>query len=149
MKCALKAISRSTCGARRKGGKGTLAKAGPREDEGGYAVRRGKPVNPTRAIGLMSGTYRDGIDAALIRTDGEGGVDPVAFVSMPYDDSFRSRLAEACRKAMAMAKPGPDPLIDAVAGELTSAHADAVRTLLAQSEVAAGDVAVIGFHGHT
>src|SRR3546814_20945780 len=50
---------------------------------------------------------------------------------------------------MAMAKPGPDPLIDAVAGELTSAHADAVRTLLAQSEVAAGDVAVIGFHGHT
>src|SRR3546814_318661 len=82
----------------------------------------------------MSGTSRDGIDAALIRTDGEGEVDPVAFVSMPYDYSFRSRLAEACLKAMAMAKPGPDPLIDAVAGELTSAHADAVRTLLAQSE---------------
>src|SRR3546814_7210308 len=70
----------------------------------------------------MSGTSRDGIDAALIRTDGEGEVDPVAFVSMPYDYSFRSRLAEAGLKAMAMAKPGPDPLIDAVAGELTSAH---------------------------
>src|SRR3546814_8883097 len=54
----------------------------------------------------MSGTSRDGIDAALIRTDGEGEVDPVAFVSMPYDYSFRSRLAEACLKAMAMAKPG-------------------------------------------
>src|SRR3546814_18996054 len=48
-----------------------------------------------------------------------------------------------------MAKAGPDPRIDAVAGEVTGEHADAVRTPLAQSEVAAGDVAVIGFHGHT
>src|SRR3546814_20929766 len=96
----------------------------------------------------MSGTSRDGIDAALIRTDGEGEVDPVAFVSMPYDYSFRSRLAEACLKAMAMAQPGPDPLIDAVAGELTSAHAADVRTVIAQQQVAAGDVAVIGVHGH-
>src|SRR3546814_11429117 len=97
----------------------------------------------------MSGTSRDGIDAALIRTDGEGEVDPVAFVSMPYDYSFRSRLAEACLKAMAMAKPGPDPLIDAVAGELTSAHADAVRPLLAKSEEAAGSGAGGGLPAQT
>src|SRR3546814_14337780 len=77
------ASAHSTGGALRKVGKETLAKAAPVEEEDGYAVRRGKPLNPTLAIGLMSGTSRDGIDAALIRTDGEGEVDPVAFVSMP------------------------------------------------------------------
>src|SRR3546814_13772770 len=41
------------------------------------------------------------------------------------------------------------PLIDAVAQELTAVHADTVRALLAQAEVAAADIGVIGFHGHT
>src|SRR3546814_13761071 len=62
---------------------------------------------------------------------------------------FLARLAEACLKAMSMASPTSDPLIDAVAQELTAAHADTVRALLAQAEVAAADIGVIGFHGHT
>lgn len=101
------------------------------------------------AIGLMSGTSRDGIDAALIETDGEGQVVPVAFVSLGYDPAFRARLADACLRAMAMEAPGPDPLIDAVTKELTQAHAEAVRTLIAQAEVRAEDIGIIGFHGHT
>src|SRR3546814_12885499 len=97
----------------------------------------------------MSGTSRDGIDAALIRTDGEGEVDPITFVSLPYMAEFRARLAEACLKAMSMASPTSDPLIDAVAQALTAAQADTVRALLAQAEVAAADIRVIGFPGHT
>ncbi|WP_278987836.1 anhydro-N-acetylmuramic acid kinase, partial [Sphingobium yanoikuyae] len=31
------------------------------------------------AIGLMSGTSRDGIDAALIETDGEGQAEAIIF----------------------------------------------------------------------
>src|SRR3546814_12066387 len=62
---------------------------------------------------------------------------------------FRARLAEACLWAMSMASPTSDPLIDAVAQELTAPHADTVRALLAQAEVAAADIGVIGFHGHT
>src|SRR3546814_6704095 len=81
LKFAHNARAHSTGGALRKVGKETLAKAAPVEEEDGYAVRRGKPLNPTLAIGLMSGTSRDGIDAALIRTDGEGAVDSVVFVS--------------------------------------------------------------------
>src|SRR3546814_10545769 len=87
----------------------------------------------------MSGTSRDGIYAALIRTDGEGEVDPITFVSLPYGAEFRARLAEACLKAMSMASPASDPLIDAVAQELTAVHADTVRALLAQAEVAAAE----------
>lgn len=101
------------------------------------------------AIGLMSGTSRDGIDAALIETDGEGRVEAVAFHAMPYDDGFRLRLAEACQRAMAMEKPGFEPLIASVEADLTERHVEAVADLLGRSGHIAQDVGVIGFHGHT
>ncbi|WP_336970321.1 anhydro-N-acetylmuramic acid kinase [Sphingobium aromaticiconvertens] len=101
------------------------------------------------AIGLMSGTSRDGIDAALIETDGEGGVKPIAFHAQPYGEGFRLRLAEACERAMAMDAPGFEPLIASVEAELTELHIEAVADLLGRSGHVAQDVAVIGFHGHT
>ena len=101
------------------------------------------------AIGLMSGTSRDGIDAALIRTDGEGMVEPLAFHGAPYAEDFRARLAEACRRAMAVDIPGSEPLIDAVEAELTQLHVEAVADLLGRSGRQAPEIAVIGFHGHT
>ena len=70
------------------------------------------------AIGLMSGTSRDGIDAALIETDGDGLVKPVAFHAQAYQDGFRVRLAEACARAMTMDAPGfvaADAAVGAVA----------------------------------
>ncbi|EQA96804.1 anhydro-N-acetylmuramic acid kinase [Sphingobium baderi] len=101
------------------------------------------------AIGLMSGTSRDGIDAALIETDGEGAVRPLAFHAMPYGEGFRLRLAEACQRAMAMDAPGFEPLIRSVEEELTELHVEAVADLLGRSGHVVGDVGVIGFHGHT
>ena len=101
------------------------------------------------AIGLMSGTSRDGIDAALIETDGEGAVKPVAFHAMAYDEGFRVRLAESCARAMAMDAPGFEPLIASVEAELTERHVEAVADLLGRSGHIAQDVGVIGFHGHT
>lgn len=101
------------------------------------------------AIGLMSGTSRDGIDAALIETDGEGSSCGIAFHAMPYHDGFRLRLAEACGRAMGMNRPGFEPLIHAVEQELTQLHVEAVSDLLARSGHVAQDIGVIGFHGHT
>jgi hypothetical protein len=101
------------------------------------------------AIGLMSGTSRDGIDAALIETDGEGVSKGMAFHAMSYTDGFRLRLAEACSRAMAMENPGFEPLIRSVEEELTELHVEAVSDLLARSGHITDDVAVIGFHGHT
>ena len=46
------------------------------------------------AIGLMSGTSLDGVDAALIETDGEARVRPVAFRGEDYSDDARAQLAE-------------------------------------------------------
>lgn len=101
------------------------------------------------AIGLMSGTSRDGIDAALIRTDGDGEIESLAFHSQPYTPGFRTRLAEACGRAMAMDAPGFEPLLASVEEELTELHVEAVADLLGRSGYQAPDVDVIGFHGHT
>jgi anhydro-N-acetylmuramic acid kinase len=68
---------------------------------------------------------------------------------MPYQEGFRVRLAEACRRAMAMDKPGFEPLLHSVEEELTELHVEAVSDLLARSGHIAEDIAVIGFHGHT
>ena len=38
------------------------------------------------ALGLMSGTSLDGIDAALIRTDGISLVETGALLTIPYDE---------------------------------------------------------------
>jgi anhydro-N-acetylmuramic acid kinase len=91
-------------------------------------------------VGLMSGTSMDGIDAALVRTDGRERAEPVAFLTIPYDDAFRARL-RAC-----LGGGGPVAEVEA---ELTRRHAGAVRRLLADAGVAADAVDLIGFHGHT
>ena len=101
------------------------------------------------AIGLMSGTSMDGIDAALVETDGASGVTPVAFMFFPFEPDLRQRLRAAMARALEMHAPAHDPLISAVEQELTGLHAMAVHRLLAATHTQRGDVAVIGFHGQT
>ncbi len=101
------------------------------------------------AVGLMSGTSMDGIDAALVETDGENAVNPIAFMFFPYEPDFRQRLRAAMARALEMHAPARDPLIDAVEQESTGLHAMAVHRLLAATHTRRDDVAVIGFHGQT
>jgi anhydro-N-acetylmuramic acid kinase len=101
------------------------------------------------AIGLMSGTSLDGIDAALIETDGEAAVRPVAFRGEAYSDAARAELAEATRVALTYDRPRTSPPIEAAAALITRTHALAVHKLLREAGVDAADVGVIGFHGQT
>lgn len=94
-------------------------------------------------IGLMSGTSMDGIDAAVLRTDGQSVAEPGAFVTIPYDHAFRARL-RAC-----MGEAAGERHIAAVEQELTDRHADAVAALLSRAGAAKGDIDLIGFHGQT
>ncbi|HRD77256.1 MAG TPA: anhydro-N-acetylmuramic acid kinase, partial [Hyphomicrobiaceae bacterium] len=55
-----------------------------------------------RAIGLMSGTSLDGIDVAMIETDGEARVRRLGGVTVPYPDAFRARLRQALGEAVAV-----------------------------------------------
>ena len=113
-------------------------------------------TEPVWAVGLMSGTSRDGIDAALIKSDGEGRVEPAAFLSHPYHPEFRTALARATTQAAALSasqesarETGTPPPIAEVERALTERHAEAVRALLEQAGLAAEQVRVVGFHGHT
>ena len=101
------------------------------------------------AIGLMSGTSLDGIDAALIETDGAAVVQRLGFVFTPYDAAMRAQLRAACAVALALSGPGADPVIDAAAHALTGAHIAAVEALLAATGTPADAVGVVGFHGQT
>ena len=97
-------------------------------------------TTPLTALGLMSGTSMDGIDAAMLRTDGKGRVESGARRTIEYDDSFRARLRGV------LGGKGP---VEEVAAELTRAHADLVERLLDGEGIAASAIDVIGFHGHT
>lgn len=93
------------------------------------------------AIGLMSGTSLDGIDAAMIRTDGLGHVERVGFYTAPYDPQTRAAL----RSCLGL-RTDPDGRVAAASRAMTQAHADAVAELRRRFP---GPVDLIGFHGQT
>lgn len=93
----------------------------------------------------MSGTSIDGIDAALVETDGRGHVRPLAFIPYSYDQKFRSKL----RQLFGKRESAKDPEIDIIERELTELHAEIVQKLLHQLNGKAGPIDVIGFHGQT
>ncbi len=101
-----------------------------------------------KVIGLMSGTSLDGVDAALIETDGEAVVHPGPSLMIPYDLEMRALLRAALEDARAVAQGGPVPhSIRDAERRLTEIHADAVAALIEKSGVR--DVALLGFHGQT
>jgi anhydro-N-acetylmuramic acid kinase len=90
-----------------------------------------------RAIGLMSGTSLDGIDVAIVATDGRQRAEPGPALTVPYSPTLRERLRGVLG--------GSGPVAE-VERALTEAHAAAVGRFVAAHGVAAE---VIGFHGHT
>lgn len=109
----------------------------------------GRETGTMLAIGLMSGTSLDGIDAALIETDGEQAARLVAFRGEPYSDQARAQLAAATQLALGFQRPRASPPVVAAAELITRTHTLAVQKLLRDAGVTASDIGVLGFHGQT
>jgi len=104
----------------------------------------------TRAIGLMSGTSMDGIDVALIDTDGADRLERGPAATYAYGEPLRARLWAAINTAAGLSarqeRPGS---LGALEQELTDLHAQAVEGFLHRQQLSPRDIEVIGFHGHT
>lgn len=96
------------------------------------------------ALGLMSGTSLDGVDAALIRTDGDRVLAFGPAQTFPYDAAFRAEVRTALGRTDVNA-----PDIVSLTSALTRYHAEAVAALLAECPCDWCDVDVLGFHGQT
>jgi anhydro-N-acetylmuramic acid kinase len=107
-------------------------------------------VKQLSAIGLMSGTSYDGVDVALIETDGNdiGRIGPTGYRA--YDDRERAALRRALAGAVNMVDRNArtNELAEAEA-VVNAAHAAAVTAFLSANGMTAADIAVVGFHGQT
>ena len=92
------------------------------------------------ALGLMSGTSLDGIDAALLWTDGLTVAQTGASLTVPYENDLRDALRGIL---------GGTGTVADVERRVTEAHAEAVLRLTHQENLTTDELSVIGFHGHT
>ena len=98
----------------------------------------------------MSGTSLDGIDVALLRSDGEDVVERGPSATYAYRPEQQALLQEALKEAKTLtertARPG---ILGLAEQELTRWHADAVELFLQENDLNHSNIDVIGFHGQT
>jgi len=98
---------------------------------------------PKVAVGMMSGTSGDGVDAALLDTDGASEISFLGGLTLPYEDKLRMRLLEASQHDV------PTKELLRLEKEVSEHHVQAVRQLFEQHPKISKKVEVLGFHGHT
>lgn len=99
---------------------------------------------------MMSGTSLDGVDVALIETDGKriAAFGPSGY--RPYSEPERALLRRALAEAPGMTDRDARPGILAEAERtVTTAHAEAIAAFTAQHNIAREDIDIVGFHGQT
>jgi anhydro-N-acetylmuramic acid kinase len=91
-------------------------------------------------IGLMSGTSMDGIDAAVLETDGDSAVVAGPHRGIAYPGELRRTLLRL---------PAADVDIAVVEQAVTDLHAEIVQRLCVQAQLQLSSIALVGFHGQT
>ena len=103
------------------------------------------PMSDTQTvIGLMSGTSMDGIDVALIHSDGRTVERLGPAATYPYDAQLRKRLQAAAGRM-----PTPGDGTAALVADVTDAHIAVIEDFAARAGIDLSGVDLIGFHGQT
>jgi anhydro-N-acetylmuramic acid kinase len=131
--------------AKRSAARRAVAEHAPAERE---EPRSAQPagIETAHAIGIMTGTSADGIDAALTRIVDDGTRHRstlVSFASRPFDDATRAAILEAQEGTLATR-----PLL-ALAARLPTLAAEVAREALEAPAALGVRVEVVGFHGQT
>ena len=99
------------------------------------------------AIGLMSGTSMDGVDASIIQTDGKLEYKPILDKLFEYPSSIYqnlTKLRDKIKSSKDLKKYQKE--IKTIEKDITIFHAKAVNEILANERI---NVDFIGFHGQT
>lgn len=98
---------------------------------------------PLLVVGLMSGTSADGVDAAILRTDGASSIETLGGITAAYEPEFRARLIQTASQDVILSE------VLSIERRLTQVHADAVAAACQASGVTRAEIQLVGFHGHT
>lgn len=102
------------------------------------------------AIGLMSGTSMDGIDVALLKTDGADRMEFGPCIAVDYPSSIRRQIESGLQDALEIIdrnqRPGNLAQLETM---LTMQHAEAVTLFLQQNRITRSSIDELGFHGQT
>ena len=102
------------------------------------------------SIGLMSGTSLDGIDVALIRTDGENFVERGPNLTYAYMPDQQKNLRQALKDALAITNRTQRPeCLAKLEEDLTQWHGAALAKFFEVNNITSNTIDVIGFHGQT
>ena len=99
-------------------------------------------LHPQKVLGLISGSSLDGVNAALISTDGVDVFEFKTILDVPYDDILREKLQLIHKNY----KSASTSELQSLSSELTLFHAQIVKDL---QENHCEKIDLIGFHGHT
>lgn len=94
-----------------------------------------------KAIGLMSGTSCDGIDASLIETNGEDFIKLGDSIFVEYSPAFKKKLSKIIS--------GDLTSLFAIENEIAKLHSEAVEKLLKKTKNKKSEIDLLSFHGQT
>ena len=96
------------------------------------------------AIGLMSGTSMDGIDVALIKSDGKNIISRDKFIYYPYSTKTRNIIKKLINNNFSSLLEIKEAEL-----EITKKHIEFTLQFIKEYNLSTKEIDIIGFHGHT